>query len=72
MDNLLNQALAAPTNSAGSLYAQIQMLQAHDVPIVPLYQGGSNCCGAVAKTSVSGVYLDVTLIFRLSTLSETQ
>jgi hypothetical protein len=39
--------------------------------MVPLYQGGSNCCGAVAKTSVGGVYLDVTLIFRLSTIYET-
>ena len=42
-----------------------------DVPMIPLYQGGSNCCGAVAKTSVGGVYLDVTLIFRLSTIYET-
>ena len=71
MDNLLGQALAAPTSSAGSLYAQIQTLQAHDAPIIPLYQGGSNCCGAVAKTSVGGIYLDVTLIFRLYTIYET-
>ena len=71
MNNLLNQALAAPTSQAGGLYQQIQTLQATDVPIIPLYQGGANCCGAVAKTTVSGIYLDVTLIFRLSTLQET-
>jgi len=71
MDSLLNQSLSATPANAASIYAQIQTLQAHDVPMVPLYQGGSNCCGAVAKTSVGGVYLDVTLIFRLSTIYET-
>ena len=71
MDSLLTQSLSATPSNAASIYAQIQTLQAHDVPIVPLYQGGSNCCGAVAKTSVGGVYLDVTLIFRLSTIYET-
>ncbi len=71
MNNLLNQALAAPLSQAGTLYGQIQTLQATDVPIIPLYQGGSNCCGAVAKTSVGGINLDVTLIFRLYTIYET-
>jgi peptide/nickel transport system substrate-binding protein len=71
MDSLLNQALSASTSNAGPLYQQIQTLQAHDVPIIPLYQGGSNCCGAAAKTTVGGIYLDVTLIFRYSTLFET-
>jgi len=61
MDGLLNQALAAPLSQAGSLYTQIQTLQATDVPIIPLYQGGANCCGAVAKSSVHGIFLDVTL-----------
>ncbi len=71
MDGLLNQALSAPLSQAGTLYGQIQSLQATDVPIIPLYQGGSNCCGAVAKTTVNGIYLDVTLIFRLETIYET-
>jgi peptide/nickel transport system substrate-binding protein len=72
MNSLLNQASLAPSASAAiPIYAQIQALQATDVPIIPLYQGGSNCCGAVAKTSVGGVYLDVTLIFRLYTIYET-
>ncbi len=71
MDSLLTQSLSATPSQAASIYTQIQTLQAHDVPMVPLYQGGSNCCGAVAKTSVGGVYLDVTLIFRLSTIYET-
>ncbi len=71
MDSLLNQSLSATPSNAASIYTQIQTLQAHDVPMIPLYQGGSNCCGAVAKTSVGGVYLDVTLIFRLSTIYET-
>ncbi len=71
MDSLLTQSLSATPSNAASIYGQIQTLQAHDVPMVPLYQGGSNCCGAVTKTSVGGVYLDVTLIFRLSTIYET-
>lgn len=70
MDGLLAQSLSATPSQATSIYAQIQTLQATDVPIIPLYQGGSNCCGAIAKTSVGGVYLDVTLIFRLSTLTK--
>ncbi len=70
MDALLTQSLSASPSQATSIYAQIQTLQATDTPIVPLYQGGSNCCGAVAKTSVTGIYLDVTLIFRLSTISK--
>ncbi len=72
MDNLLTQSLSATTATAPSIYGQIQTLQANDVPLIPLYQGGSNCCGAVAKTTVGGIYLDVTLIFRLSTIYETQ
>ena len=71
MDGLLNQALAAPLSTAGALYGQIQTLQAKDVPIIPLYQGGANCCGAVAKTTVGGIYLDVTLIFRYAYIYET-
>jgi peptide/nickel transport system substrate-binding protein len=71
MDSLLSQSLSATGTQLASVYSQIQTLQAHDVPIIPLYQGGANCCGAVAKTSVGGVYLDVTLIFRLETLYET-
>ena len=72
MDGLLNQALsAAPGSAANNIYGQVQTLQAQDVPIIPLYQGGSNCCGAVAKNSVHGIYLDVTLIFRLETIYET-
>jgi peptide/nickel transport system substrate-binding protein len=71
MDNLLSQAISASPSNAGTLYAQVQTLQATDVPTIPLYQGGSNCCGAVAKTSVGGIYLDVTLIFRLDTIYET-
>ncbi|HUK28110.1 MAG TPA: ABC transporter substrate-binding protein [Candidatus Acidoferrales bacterium] len=71
MDSLLTQSLSATPSQAASIYTQIQTLQAHDVPMIPLYQGGSNCCGAVAKTSVGGIYLDVTLIFRLSTIYET-
>jgi peptide/nickel transport system substrate-binding protein len=70
MDGYLNNALAASTTQAGPIYQQVQTLQAQDAPIVPLYQGGSNCCGAVAKTTVSGINLDVTLIFRLYTLQE--
>ncbi len=71
MDALLAQSLSATGATASSIYAQIQTLQAKDVPMIPLYQGGSNCCGAVAKTTVGGIYLDVTLIFRLSTIYET-
>jgi peptide/nickel transport system substrate-binding protein len=71
MDSLLTQSLSATGTQAASVYAQIQTLQAHDVPMIPLYQGGANCCGAVAKTSVGGIYLDVTLIFRLYTIYET-
>jgi peptide/nickel transport system substrate-binding protein len=71
MDTLLNQSLSATGAQATSIYSQIQNLQATDAPIIPLYQGGSNCCGAVAKTSVGGVFLDVTLIFRLYTIYET-
>ena len=69
MNSLTNQALVATASTAGTLYQQIQTLQAHDLPIIPLFQGGANCCGAVTKKSVSGVYLDVTLIFR-SVLAE--
>ncbi len=72
MDALLTQSLSATSSTASSIYGQIQTLQAHDVPMIPLYQGGSNCCGAVAKTAVGGIFLDVTLIFRLSTIYETQ
>jgi peptide/nickel transport system substrate-binding protein len=71
MDSLLAQSVSVAPTQATSVYAQIQTLQATDVPIIPLYQGGSNCCGAVAKTSVGGIYLDVTLIFRLYTIYET-
>ena len=71
MNALITQSISSTPATAGPIYAQILALQAKDVPIIPLYQGGSNCCGAVAKTSVGGVYLDVTLIFRLSTLYET-
>ncbi|MGD1054964.1 MAG: ABC transporter substrate-binding protein, partial [Nitrososphaerales archaeon] len=71
MDHLLNQSLSATGAQATSIYSQIQNLQATDAPIIPLYQGGANCCGAVAKTSVGGVFLDVTLIFRLCTIYET-
>jgi len=72
MDGLIAQSISATPAQATPIYAQIQTLQAKDVPIIPLYQGGSNCCGVVAKTTVSGIYLDVTLIFRLSTIYETQ
>jgi peptide/nickel transport system substrate-binding protein len=72
MDGLIAQSISAAPAQATSIYAQILTLSATDVPLVPLYQGGSNCCGVVAKTTVGGVYLDVTLIFRLSTLYETQ
>ncbi len=71
MDALLASSLSASPSQATQVYSQIQTLQANDVPIIPLYQGGSNCCGAVAKTSVTGIYLDVTLIFRLSTIYKT-
>ena len=71
MDSLLTQSLSATGTQAASVYSQIQTLQATDVPMIPLYQGGANCCGAVAKTSVGGIYLDVTLIFRLYTIYET-
>jgi peptide/nickel transport system substrate-binding protein len=71
MDGYLSSALASSTTQAGPTYQQVQALQASDAPIVPLYQGGSNCCGAVAKTTVSGINLDVTLIFRLYTIQET-
>ncbi len=71
MDNLLAQSISAPLSQAGTIYQQIQTLQATDVPMIPLYQGGSNCCGAVAKTSVGGIYMDVTLIFRLAPIYET-
>jgi peptide/nickel transport system substrate-binding protein len=71
MDGLLAQSITATGTQLASVYTQIQNLQAHDVPIIPVYQGGSNCCGAIAKTTVGGVYLDVTLIFRLYTLYET-
>ena len=70
MDSLLTQSLSATSATASSVYGQIQTLQAQDAPIIPLYQGGSNCCGAVTKLSVHGIYLDVTLIFRLSTIYE--
>lgn len=72
MDNLLSQALStSDPNRAAQLYSQVQQLQADDVPIIPLYQGGANCCGAVAKSSVGGIFLDVTLIFRMYTIYET-
>ena len=78
MDSLLNSALAAqPGTAANNLYGQIQTLQSQDVPIIPLYQGGANCCGVVANSNVHGLpltptgQLDVTLIFRYMTLYET-
>lgn len=72
MDSLIQQAQTATSQSqAGIVYGQILTLSAADVPIIPLYQGGANCCGVVAKTSVSGIYLDVTLLFRYYTLVET-
>ena len=71
MDALLAQSLTATGTQLSNVYSQIQTLQAQDVPTIPLYQGGANCCGAIAKNSVGGIYLDVTLIFRLDTLYET-
>ena len=71
MDALLAQSLTATGTQLANVYSQIQTLQAQDVPTIPLYQGGANCCGAIAKNSVGGIYLDVTLIFRLDTLYET-
>ena len=77
MDGLLNQALSASPSQAGSIYGQVQTLQSQDVPIIPLYQGGSNCCGVVAHSNVHGLpltpqgSLDVTLIFRYDTIYET-
>ncbi len=72
MDNLITQAYQSPsTSQAATLYGQVQTLEATDVPMIPMYQGGSNCCGAVAKTTVHGIYLDVTLIFRLAPIYET-
>lgn len=69
MQTLLNQALTATSQEQVlSLYGQIQDLQAEEVPIIPLYQGGVNCCGAVAKAGVGGIFLDVTLIFRIYTI----
>ncbi|HMD78644.1 MAG TPA: ABC transporter substrate-binding protein, partial [Nitrososphaerales archaeon] len=52
MDGLLAQSLTATGAQLASVYTQIQNLQATDVPMIPLYQGGANCCGAVAKTTV--------------------
>ncbi|MBI3859884.1 MAG: hypothetical protein HY296_06595 [Thaumarchaeota archaeon] len=72
MNDLIGQAIGSTSQSqASSLYQQIQDLSAVDVPMVPLYQGGANCCGVVAKTSVGGIFLDVTLIFRMYTITET-
>lgn len=72
MNGLIGQAISSTTQAqASSLYQQIQQLSSTDVPMVPLYQGGANCCGVVAKPSVGGVYLDVTLIFRMYTIYET-
>jgi len=72
MNNLLAESVSATSAAAAiPIYGQIQTLTATDVPIIPLYQGGANCCGVVAKSTVGGIYLDVTLIFRLYPIYET-
>jgi len=70
MNGLLHQALISSASQLGGIYHQIQALQATDVPIIPVYQGGPQL-GAVTKTSVTGIHMDVTMIFRLDTLQET-
>lgn len=49
-------------------YGNLQTLLAQAVPTIPLFQGAST---AVSSPKVSGLTLDITIWFRLSTLQET-
>jgi peptide/nickel transport system substrate-binding protein len=70
MQSLLQQAAADYKNptAVANDYAQIQNLEAHDAPMVPLFQTESYC---VTNTHVGGVVLDFTTIFRYYLLWET-
>jgi peptide/nickel transport system substrate-binding protein len=70
MDSLLQKAASDYTNATAVAndYAQIQDLEASDVPMVPLFQSSTLC---VTNTNVGGVVLDFTTIFRYYLLWET-
>ena len=70
MDSLLQKAASDYNNSTAVAndYAQIQDLEASDVPMVPLFQSSTLC---VSNTNVGGVVLDFTTIFRYYLLWET-
>ncbi|MGA2199207.1 MAG: ABC transporter substrate-binding protein [Nitrososphaerales archaeon] len=70
MNTLVNQAeVTIDATQLANIYSQIQLLTAHDAPMVPLFQGTSIL---VASPKVSGVVLDATTIFRYYLLQETQ
>ncbi len=63
MDKLIEDARAtADAATRESLYAQIQDLMVEDAPIVPLFQSSA---WAVTKPDVTGVYLDISQVWRL-------
>jgi ABC-type transport system substrate-binding protein len=62
MDTLVEWARGNTTVSVrGNLYTQIQSLMVEDAPIIPIYQGSAY---AVTKLNVTGIYLDITQIWR--------
>ena len=62
MDTLVEWARGNTTASVrGNLYTQIQSLMVEDAPIIPIYQGSAY---AVTKLNVTGIYLDITQVWR--------
>jgi len=63
MDSLIEQARASSDpKTREDLYKQIQELMVEDAPIVPMFQGSA---WAVTKPDVTGVYLDISQVWRL-------
>jgi peptide/nickel transport system substrate-binding protein len=67
--NLLTQISGtSDTTQLATMYTQLQNIVAQAAPLVPLFQGTSV---AVSSPKVSGIVLDVTIIFRYWLLQET-
>ncbi|MGC9115526.1 MAG: ABC transporter substrate-binding protein [Fervidicoccaceae archaeon] len=70
MDNLLEQAQVTVDEAArNNIYAQVQNILAHDVPIVPLFEGKLYI---VASNSISGIVPSPTMILMYNSIVKTK
>ncbi|MEM3229212.1 MAG: ABC transporter substrate-binding protein [Fervidicoccaceae archaeon] len=70
MDKLLEQAQVTVDEAArNQIYAQVQNLLAHDVPIVPLFEGKLYIA---ASSSISGIVPSPTMILMYNSITKTK